>query len=171
MENIVTSVNEQPNKYNPPLQKRQLIPKNLWANRIDKAEFGVQTTVSTQQAMEIVIERSLDKLRSVVTDAREALGIPEGAQLDTSPEATANRIADFALGAFDKWYSRHSELGEKEAREEFVKFIGGAISQGIEEARSILGALSALTPEVESNINATWEIIQGRLTDFVEQAE
>jgi hypothetical protein len=109
----------------------------------------------------------MDKLRSVVTDARAALGIPEGTQIDTSPEATANRIADFALGAFDNWLKNHAGLADEDARKQFAGFIGGAIQQGISEARGILSSLNALNPDVNTNIDSTWDVIQTRLNDFV----
>jgi len=133
----------------------------------DSVEFGTQGALSLPEAMKIVGERALEKLRSVVSDARAELGIPEGTVLDTSPEATAGRIVDFALGAFAAYAERHSELGDAEARQAFVDIIGPAISQGIEEARGILGALNALTPEVDANITKTAEIIHQRLSDFL----
>ncbi|MCX5769917.1 MAG: DUF5610 domain-containing protein [Candidatus Hydrogenedentes bacterium] len=132
----------------------------------DRVDLG-QQALSSAQAMNIVMERALDKLRGVVDEARTQLGLPEDAVLDTSPEATANRIADFAIGAFSVWQKNHSKLGEEDAREQFASFIGGAIQQGIEEARGILSALNALSGEVDTNINTTWDIIQQRLSDFV----
>ncbi|HEO70863.1 MAG TPA: hypothetical protein ENN80_06320 [Candidatus Hydrogenedentes bacterium] len=153
----------------------------------DILDIGGKGPLSREEAMAMVLERTfaklraaagldsedgvgegaLAKLRGVVNQARAALGIPEGVMLDTSPEATAGRIADFALGAFDKWLERHPGLAEDEAREQFALFIGGAISQGIEEARGILSALQALTPQVNQDIDTTWGIIQERLQNFV----
>jgi len=132
----------------------------------DRVDLG-QQALSSAQAMNIVMERALDKLRGVVDEARAQLGIPEDAVLDTSPEATANRIADFALGVFGVWRKNHDELAEEDARKQFASFIGGAIQQGIQEARGILTALNALNGEVDTNINTTWDIIQQRLSDFV----
>jgi len=132
----------------------------------DRVDLG-QQALSSAQAMNIVMERALDKLRGVVNDARAQLGLPEDAVIDTSPKATANRIADFAIGAFSYWYKNHNELAEDDAREQFAGFIGGAIQQGIQEARGILSALNALNGEVDTNINNTWDIIQQRLSDFV----
>jgi len=132
----------------------------------DRVDLG-QQALNSAQAMNIVMERALDKLRGVVDDARAQLGMPEDAVIDTSPEATANRIADFALGAFSVWQKHHADLPEQDAREQFASFIGGAIQQGIAEARGILSALNALNGEVDSNINTTWDIIQQRLSDFV----
>ena len=168
MENAVTSIPPQQST-NPTKETRpRLIPQALQVQLPrDTVQFGANGAVSNGQAMQVVLERAFEQLRAVVTEARDQLGIPEGTVLDTSPEATAHRIADFALGAFDRWHENHGELGEEEAREQFAAFIGGAISQGIEEARGILTALKALTPEVNTNIDTTYSIIQDRLNDFV----
>ena len=133
----------------------------------DILDIGKGQKLTSEESMQIVVERAMDKLRSVVSDARAALGIPEDTEIDTSAEATGNRIADFALGAFDKWAKNHSGLADEDARQQFADFIGGAIQQGISEARGILGALNALTGEVDTNINSTWDVIQNRLNDFI----
>ena len=149
-------------------QKKPLIPRDLRLDLPkDILDIGKGQTPSSDQSMQIVVERAMEKLRSVVTDARAALGIPEGEQIDTSPDATANRIADFALGAFDKWLTNHKGLAEDDARKQFADFIGGAIQQGISEARGILNSLNALNSDVNDNIDSTWEVVQNRLNDFV----
>ncbi len=149
-------------------KQKPLIPRDMRLDLPkDILDIGKGKPPSSDQSMQIVVERAMEKLRSVVTDARAALGIPEGEQIDTSPEATANRIADFALGAFDKWLKNHKGLAEDDARKQFADFIGGAIQQGISEARDILGALNALSPDVNDNIDSTWQVVQNRLNDFV----
>ncbi|GMV95090.1 MAG: hypothetical protein AMXMBFR82_48680 [Candidatus Hydrogenedentota bacterium] len=137
----------------------------------DSLDLGQSGPLSTEDAINIVTERSLNKLLSVVNEARAELGIPEGSVLDISPEATAGRIADFALGFFDVYREQHSELGENEARQQFAEFIGGAIGQGIEEARGILGALQALNPDVDNKIETIADLIQQRLDAFVSGVE
>ncbi|PCJ67119.1 MAG: hypothetical protein COA73_00445 [Candidatus Hydrogenedentota bacterium] len=132
----------------------------------DSAQFG-SVTITASQSIEIVVERSLEKLRAVVTDAREALGLPDGAVIDTSPEATAGRIADFALGAFQAFQNNNPELEGKDARIAFADLIGNAIQKGIDEARDILTALSALSGETSSNIDTISQIIQERLDNFI----
>lgn len=119
------------------------------------------------QSSNIVLERAFEKLRAVVGNARAELGIPEGTVLDTSPEATANRIVDFALGAFESYWGNHDDLNQDDARAAFADFIGKAINQGIEEARDILTALNALNPEVGGNIDTISSLIQERLDAFV----
>lgn len=133
----------------------------------DSVEFGKNGALSMEQSMNIVVERALDKLRSVVEQARAELGLPEDAVIDTSAEATGDRIATFALGAWDKYAKLHKLEDNEDGRKQFADFIGGAINQGISEARGILGALNALSSDVDANINKTSDIIQQRLQDFV----
>jgi len=149
-----------------PLANNRLLPRNLTIEV--SADVFTKTKIDgSDGSMRVVLDRAMEKLRAVVGDARAALGMPEDAVIDTSPEATANRIADFAIGAFSAWHKNHKDLSEDDARAQFASFIGGAIQQGISEARGILQGLSALSPEVDSNIDSTWNFIQQRLEKFV----
>lgn len=133
----------------------------------DRLHLGQSGPLSTKDAINIVTERSINKLLAVVNEARAELGIPEGTALDISAEATAGRIADFALGFFESYRERYEGLNDDEARQEFASFIGNAIGQGIEEARGILGALQALNPDVDNKIETIADLIRQRLDDFV----
>ncbi len=133
----------------------------------DSVSFGAGG-LSNDESMQIVFERAMEKLRGVVDAARAELGFPEGAAIDTSPEATAGRIVDFALGNFGHFYDNHPELSEDEARVQFADFIGDAINQGIQEASDILTALNALNPDVESMIETISGIINERLAAFAQ---
>ena len=149
-------------------QSQRLLPKDLtMAAPKDILTLGQGDPVSNDQAMQVVLNRAMEKLKSVVTDAKQALGISEDTKIDTTPTATANRIADFALGAFGNWQKQHPGLEETDAKKQFADFIGGAIKQGISEASTILGSLNALNTDVQNNISATWDQIQTRLNDFV----
>ena len=148
-------------------ERKPLIPQDMEVSSSkDILDIGKGKSLSADQSMWIVVERAMDKLRSVVSDARAALGLSENEPIDTSPEATAGRIADFALGAFDRWSKNHSGLSDEDALKQFADFIGGAIQQGISEARGILAALNSLSSDVNDNIDKTWSIIQNRLNDF-----
>ena len=133
----------------------------------DRVEFGNNGSMSAEQSQQIVLDRAMEQLRAVVDEARMELGVPEGVILDTSPEATANRIADFALGFFSQ-YAQNNGLADDEAgRAQFSEFIGGAIGRGIEEAREILTALNALNPEINTGIEDTAGFIQQRFDTFI----
>jgi hypothetical protein len=142
------------------------LPHNL---RTDQKGDSFQLTgsFSSENSLNVVLERSYAQLRAIVGQARDDLNVPQGVSLDLSAEATANRIADFALGAFERFLANHEELGENEARQVFVDLVGGAINQGIEEAREILGTFDALTPEVGAKIDTVSGIIQQRLDSFL----
>ncbi len=133
----------------------------------DKLDIGKGGPLSEEQTNAIVLERAFNKLRSVVDDARAALGLPEGSVLDISAEATAQRIGDFALNFFDKYLEKHPEVSGEDARKQFADFIGGAIGQGIDEAKGILQSLSALNPDANTKIDSISQLIQKRLEDFV----
>ncbi|MBI2424863.1 MAG: DUF5610 domain-containing protein [Candidatus Hydrogenedentes bacterium] len=150
------------------ISRPPLLPTELKTSGPDDiVDFGSSGKVSPGQAQGIVLERAYEQLRAVVGDARADLGIPEGVELDTSPDATANRIADFAIGFFSKYAKNNGLEDNEEGRAQFAKFIGGAIETGIGEARDILGALSALSPQIDNNINQTASVIKQRLDDFV----
>lgn len=135
-------------------------------SRTDQVSFS-KGGVTEGQAQSIVLDRAYEKLRAVVGDAKSALGIGENDPLDTSPEATGNRIADFAINFFSKYAKNNNLADDEEGRKKFADFIGGAINQGIDEARGILTALSALDSNIQSGIDATSTQIQKRLDDFV----
>ncbi len=152
-----------------PLDTRSLQSRSPFKAGNDSVHFGARPP-SAAEASGIIVERAMERLRQVVNDARAELGIPEGAMLDTSPEATAQRIVDFALGFFDQYFENHRELSEDDAREEFATFIGAAIQQGIQEAQDILGVLNAFNPDVESLIGTIESIVQERLDAFAANA-
>jgi hypothetical protein len=81
-----------------------------------------------------------------------------------SPENTANRILDFALGGFGQT-SFGQQGNTPEARAGFADFIGGAIQRGFEEAKEILGELP---DEVQAGVDETFSRIQEGLADFAE---
>jgi len=142
-------------------------PKKATGVSGDALELSVGKARSTGEVLDLVRERAYEKLRGVVNDARAALGIPEGAALDTSPEATADRIVNFALSFFSKYAENHNLADDEDGRRKFAEFIGGAIGQGIQEARDILQGLQVLSPDADNLIESTASIIQQRLDDFV----
>lgn len=81
-----------------------------------------------------------------------------------SPEKTAERILDFALGFFPM--SRHYKEGGdvEEARKAFADFIGNAIQKGFDEARRMLGPIAQT---VEEHIDKTHTLVFDGLKDFV----
>ncbi len=145
-----------------------LIPKEMKPPRSgDRLDIGRSGALSNEQAMNIVLERAMEKLRGVVDQAKAELGIPAGQTLDTSPEATANRIVEFALGFFETYAERHGLNDDEEGRAAYAEFIGKAVNQGIDEARGILNALNALNPDVNGSIDKTTDLINQQFDRFI----
>ena len=171
MNNLVTAVSYNSSATNNTFLNSQVIPKAMDAPKSarDILDIGSNRKLSDTETSGIIYERAMAKLKAVVDDARAQLGLAEGEVIDTSAEATAGRIADFAIGAFEVWrsHSGRGQLSDEEARSQFAGFIGAAVTQGIEEARGILGALNALNPDVTSKIDAIAGLVQQRLDAFV----
>lgn len=149
---------------------QQIQQLSISAQFTDTVEFG-NTPLAEGDDLNVILQKSYEKLLSIVGEAKDALGIDQNSPLDTSPEATANRIADFALNFFERFAANHEELQGQEAKEAFVELIGGAIQQGISEAQDILGAVNAINGEVENNISTIQGIINDRLSAFLNQSE
>lgn len=169
MDNFITSIQSDTTTAYSQQTKPRIIPREMQMEVSAVVDVGRNTKVSDKQAMSMVYERAMTKLKSVVDDAYAQLGISQedAATLDTSAEATANRIADFALGFFDKWAENHPEIAQDDAKKEFAAFIGSAIDQGISEASGILNSLNALSSDVESKITSISDLVRQRLDDFV----
>ena len=145
-----------------------IIPFELQSEqKTDTVSFGSSGSITSKQANGMVYERAMQQLRMVVNNAKAELGITDDSNYDTSTDATANRIADFALGAYSKWAKNNGVADDEAGRKQFSDFIGKAIYKGIDEAKGILSSLSALNGEVTSNIDKITDTINKRLEDFV----
>lgn len=89
--------------------------------------------------------------------------------LDVSPEATAERIVQGSTAFYEAFKAQNSELSEEESLTEFMSVINTGIDTGFAEAKDILDSLSVLDGEIETNIDATYNIVQQGLNDFKEQ--
>lgn len=152
------------------LPTQRVLPQDVHTvQRQDILNLSRGKGISASDTLGLVREKAYEKLRGVVDDARKALGIPEGAVIDTSPDATAGRIVNFALGFFSKYAENNGLANDEAGRKQFADFIGAAIGQGIQEARDILSGLQVLDPETDNLIENTASIIQQRLDDFVKK--
>ncbi|MEW5681443.1 MAG: DUF5610 domain-containing protein [Pseudomonadota bacterium] len=89
--------------------------------------------------------------------------------IDTSPEATAERIVSFATG----FYGRYKELNPGKSEEEnlnnFLNIIGGGIDKGFADAKDILKGLKVYEGEVESGVDKTYSLVLQGLNNFREK--
>lgn len=89
-----------------------------------------------------------------------------GPQVDTSPEATAGRILDGITGyIFNAWQMQNPEATEAD----FLKFqdqVMSGFEKGLQDAKDILTGLQAMTPELETEIGRTEQIVRDGLDEF-----
>ncbi len=88
--------------------------------------------------------------------------------IDTSPEATAERIVTFSTQFLASYREQHPEMDESESLSAFVNIISSGIDQGFGEAKDILSSLNVLEDEMASTIDQTYELVQSGIQAFVD---
>jgi len=132
----------------------------------DRLELGWDG-ITAGDALKVVTERVLARIEAAVDEARQILGVGPG-PLDTSPEATADRIFNFAIGFFDAYRIEHPELDDDQAREGFVSLVRGAVRQGIQDARGILTGIAPISDSVNADIDRVAHILDDRFAQFLD---
>lgn len=85
-----------------------------------------------------------------------------------SPENTAGRIADGALGFFETFQKQNSKMPEAEQVEKFLSIITKSIDKGFGEAVKVLDGLKVFDGSIKNNAEATRSIITDKLEAFRE---
>ncbi|ACA85285.1 DUF5610 domain-containing protein [Shewanella woodyi] len=88
--------------------------------------------------------------------------------VDTSPEATADRIVSFATNFFSLYQEQNSNMSFDEQLTSFMEIIGGAIDQGFDEAKDILNGLQVLEGDIADGVDQTYSLVQDGLLAFKE---
>jgi hypothetical protein len=112
------------------------------------------------------IEGINDALKATLGD--NAIQNAYDSGLDVSPEATAERIVSLSTAFFGSYQKQHPELSQEDALTKFTDLISGGINTGFGEARDILTALQVLEGDIASNIDLTYDLVQGKLSSFIE---
>ena len=92
--------------------------------------------------------------------------------VDFSPEATANRIVEFATGLFGQYQANNEGTEEGEQVEGFVAMIKGAVEEGFAGAQEMLEGLGEIDPDVQGGIDKTFDLVMKGIDDWAsERAE
>ncbi|MCG9711548.1 DUF5610 domain-containing protein [Shewanella insulae] len=86
--------------------------------------------------------------------------------VDTSPEATAERIVSFATQFFAIHQEQNRGMSFDDQLSSFMDIIGGAIDQGFDEAKDILSGLKVLEGDIEAGVDKTYGLVQEGLQAF-----
>lgn len=132
-----------------------------------KEQFSLSIT-DGNQTLSFVYERAISAIQveiEQISKDNPALA-PYLDAMDYTPEATADRIVNFATGFFDVHKARHEEMTDQEALTSFMDIIGGAIDKGFSEARDILDSLNVLQGSIKENIDTTYGLVEEKLNLF-----
>ncbi|CAM5220586.1 DUF5610 domain-containing protein [Alishewanella longhuensis] len=86
--------------------------------------------------------------------------------IDTSPEATAERIVGFATSLFSLYQQQKPSEDQEKQLNDFMEVIGKGINQGFDDAKAILQGLRVFEGEVESGVGKTYELVMQGLQSF-----
>lgn len=87
--------------------------------------------------------------------------------LDTSPEATADRISDLAIKTFRQ--AGGAESSDSEGFQAQLESVRDGVRQGYREAREILGAFGITEGSIHENIEKTMSLVESKLDEFSRQ--
>ena len=135
-----------------------------------KAQASASEKFSAQsQPLSLFYKTTLEAINERLAPelGENALDTKHNAELDVSPEATADRILRLSTGLYSRYSEVNPDMDEEERINRFVDVIGGGIEQGFKEAKEILDALGALSiGNIEQDINKTSELTFQGLEDF-----
>lgn len=116
----------------------------------------VSAYYSSQESVSVSMSFKMEQAQKIA-DAHA------NAAIDTGPEATAGRIADFAMSFFPAYAKQHPDMSYEEQVDSYQKMVEGAVDEGFKEAMQILGALPK---EVAEGIQQTRDLVDQKLTSI-----
>ncbi|BCN93140.1 hypothetical protein THMIRHAM_09250 [Thiomicrorhabdus immobilis] len=144
--------------------------------------FGNGQSAETQ-SLKLTYQAAIEKLNEVLMAeipqaengetapapiSEEALKSQGGMEYWT-PENTAKRIVDGATGFLAGFQNAHPELQGAALMDKFLEVVGGGLTQGFEEAKSLLGDLDVLKGDIADNIETTYQLVLDGMQNFKNQ--
>ncbi len=122
------------------------------------------------KAMNILYSEIMEKLNAELGEAHAITPDKVAGQAEDywSPENTAGRIVEGALGFFETFQKQYPSLAEDEQLEQFLATITQAIDEGYGEAIKVLDGLKVFDGSIKDNAEATRSIIDDKLAAFRE---
>ncbi|GIU33214.1 hypothetical protein TUM4637_27260 [Shewanella hafniensis] len=123
---------------------------------------------SGDQSMTLLYRAAIDAIDKELapTMGENAIQTAYDNGVDTSPEATADRIVSFATQFFSIHQQQNSGMSLDEQLDSFMGIIGGAIDNGFKEAKDILSGLKVLQGDIADGVDKTYGLVQEGLQAF-----
>ncbi|WP_286239534.1 DUF5610 domain-containing protein [Neptuniibacter halophilus] len=139
---------------------------------IIEATVGSDVTLSaSNEPVKLTVSAVIANLNEVLAPdlGPQAIEAAYDAQLDVSPEATADRIVSLTTAMFSAYQTANPDLEGAALVDQFVDVIAGGIEQGFSEARTILDDMGVLEGDIASNIDSTFDLVMQGLEKFREE--
>lgn len=152
------------------------ISEQTKARETAKNEFNASILASTinlssaDAPLSLVLKTALEGINEALQESLGDNAIQNAYEsgLDISPEATADRIVSISTGFFSLFQDQHPGLSQEDALAAFISVISDGVEKGFAEARNILNSLQVLEGNIATNIDSTYDLVQGGLSDFVD---
>ena len=134
----------------------------------DTVQINLSSNLTISDANKILKDKLAEKINAAFKEAGVNIDIREVEKQnqDTSPEATARRIVDFATGFFGVYTKNHAKDGQSEQLDGFMSLVHDAIDKGFADARDTLKGIADISGPVSNNIDKTYDLTQKGLDDF-----
>ncbi|MDT3272217.1 DUF5610 domain-containing protein [Shewanella sp. SP2S2-4] len=148
-------------------QTAQQTSKQLMNQAILSAQQDVNIK-SGDQSMILLYRAAIESINKELapTMGENAIQTAYDNGVDTSPEATADRIVSFATQFFSIHQQQNSGMSLDEQLDSFMGIIGGAIDNGFKEAKDILSGLRVLQGDIADGVDKTYGLVQEGLQAF-----
>lgn len=148
-------------------QTAQQTSKQLMNQAILSAQEDVSLK-SGDQSMTLLYRAAIEAINKELAPSmgENAIQTAYDNGVDTSPEATADRIVSFATQFFSVHQQQNSNMSLDEQLDSFMSIIGGAIDNGFKEARDILSGLKVLQGDIADGVDKTYGLVQEGLQAF-----
>lgn len=151
----------------PGKQTAQQTSKQLMNQAILSAQEDVSLK-SGDQSMTLLYRAAIEAINKELAPSmgENAIQNAYDNNVDTSPEATADRIVSFATQFFSIHQQQNSNMSLNDQLDSFMSIIGGAIDNGFKEARDILSGLKVLQGDIADGVDKTYGLVQEGLQAF-----
>ncbi|MCL2345420.1 MAG: DUF5610 domain-containing protein [Desulfobulbus sp.] len=139
-------------------------------NRQILQEISARVTLTAGQQSQTLLYRSaIDRINDELAPQMGPNAIQNtiSAGVDTSPEATANRILSFSTAFFERYAAQNPGKDRNQLATDFVALIRGGFEKGFNEAKNILKGLGVLQGSIAEGIQKTWDLVQKGYDDFL----
>ncbi|MDR2881673.1 MAG: DUF5610 domain-containing protein, partial [Azoarcus sp.] len=121
------------------------------------------------QSLTLLYRSAIDRINEILTPelGPNAIQNAVASGVDTSPEATANRIVSLSTGFFENYAAQHPGKDRDQLATDFVALIRKGFEKGFNEAKDILSGLGVLNGNIADGIQRTYDLVQKGYDDFL----